>query len=438
MEMVKFSADAPPVLLIVDDTAANLGVIASHLEDSGFDIVIAQSGEDGIRRAQRTLPDLILLDVMMPGIDGFETCRRLKKMPETADIPVIFMTALSDTSDKVTGFEAGGVDYVTKPIQIAEVLVRINTHLGLRAARRELAERNAALQDVIETRHKAELALKSANQQLASTIASLEKAQGQLVLSAKLAGLGALVSGIAHELNTPIGTAILTASTLQDDLQSIQAMVPTVANDAHQTQDLQQRIQYVGDGMALLGRSLNRAGELIRKFRMVAVDQMSNRPQRFELDQLVHESVMTFRGQSANQSRAIEVNVGLGIGLDGYPNALEQVLTQLLSNAFGHAFDAKDTGTVRIDGAALDDDWVKLTVSDNGKGIAPDRIGKIFDPFYTTRLGQGGSGFGLYAVYNQINYLMGGRIHVDSTLGQGTRITMKLPRNSMPAERHPA
>lgn len=438
MEMVKFSTDAPPVLLIVDDTAANLGVIASHLEDSGFDIVIAQSGEDGIRRAQRTMPDLILLDVMMPGIDGFETCRRLKKMPETADIPVIFMTALSDTSDKVTGFEAGGVDYVTKPIQIAEVMVRINTHLGLRAARRELAQRNAALQEVIETRQKAELALKSANRQLASTIASLEKTQGQLVLSAKLAGLGALVSGIAHELNTPIGTAILTASTLQEDIQKIHAMVPSVSNDSNQTHEFHQKLQYLGEGMALLGRSLNRAGELVRKFRMVAVDQMSNRAQLFELDQLVHESVLTFQGQTANPSRAIAVNVGSAISLNGYPNALEQVLTQLLSNAVVHAFNAQDAGTVRIDGVALGEEWVKLTVSDNGKGIAPDRIGKIFDPFYTTSLGQGGSGFGLYAVYNQVNFLMGGRIHVDSTLGQGTRITMKLPRNATPAERHPA
>jgi signal transduction histidine kinase len=432
MDMVRFSPDAPPVLLIVDDTSANLGVIASHLEDNGFDIVIAQSGEDGIRRAQRTLPDLILLDVMMPGIDGFETCRRLKAMPETADIPVIFMTALSDTSDKVTGFEAGGVDYVTKPIQIAEALVRINTHLGLRAVRRELAQRNAALQDVIETRRKTELALKGANKQLATTIATLEKAQTQLVLSAKLAGLGALVSGIAHELNTPIGTAMLTASTLQEDLHKIQALSPSVANNPTQTDDLVQRLQNVDEGMAILGRSLNRAGELIRKFRLVAVDQMSNQSQNFELDQLVRESVLTFQAQTPQKPRPVEVSVGPSITVNGYPNALEQVLTQLLSNAFNHAFDAKGVGTVRIVGAALDDDWVKLTVSDDGKGIAPDRIGKIFDPFYTTRLGQGGSGFGLYAVYNQINYLIGGRIHVDSTPGQGTRITMKLPRNTAP------
>lgn len=438
MELVKFSADAPPVLLIVDDTAANLGVIASHLEDSGFDIVIAQSGEDGIRRAQRTLPDLILLDVMMPGINGFETCRRLKAIPATADIPVIFMTALSDTNDKVTGFEAGGVDYITKPIQVAEVLVRINTHLGLRAARRELAQRNATLQDHIETRRKAELALKSANKQLASTLAALEKTQTQLVLSAKLSGLGALVSGIAHELNTPIGTAILTASVLQEELHTIQALEPSITNNPDHTQALHQRMHNLDEGMALLGRSLSRAGELIRKFRLVAVDQMSKQTQHFELRQLVHESVQAFQAKTAQPAHCIEVSIPPAITVNGYPNALEQVLTQLLSNAFCHALDAKHGRMVRIDGAALDEDWIKLTVSDDGKGIAPDHVGKIFDPFYTTRLGQGGSGFGLYAVYNQVNFLMGGRIHVESTLGQGTRITMKLPRNAPPAEHHAA
>ncbi|MEN9437935.1 MAG: hypothetical protein RIR09_2590 [Pseudomonadota bacterium] len=427
MEMVKFSADAPPVLLIVDDTAANLGMIASHLEDHGFDIVIAQSGEEGIRRAQRTAPDLILLDVMMPGIDGFETCRRLKTNPETADIPVIFMTALSDTSDKVTGFEAGGVDYVTKPIQITEVLVRINTHLGLRAARRELVQRNAVLQDHIETRRKAEIALRDTNTQLASTVATLEKTQAQLVLAAKLAGLGALVSGIAHELNTPIGTAILTASVLQEDIHTLQTRAPHFANEP---QELHQRMQNLDEGMALLGRSLNRAGELIRKFRLVAVDQMSKQAQHFELHQLVCEAVKTFQAKTPQPAYPIEVDVPPSVTLNGYPDALEQILIQLLSNAFSHALGTQLLGTVKIVGTTLNADWVSLTVSDDGKGIAPDHLEKIFDPFYTTRLGQGGSGFGLYAVYNQVNYLMGGHIQVESTPGRGTRVTMKLPRNT--------
>ena len=135
----------PYTILIVDDTPANLGVAVDFLEGKGFTVLVAQDGEEGLQRAQLVLPDLILLDVMMPGIDGFETCRRLKKTESTKDIPVIFMTALADTSDKVKAFAAGAVDYVSKPFQVEELLARINTHLSLRTAQKLLASQNEEL-----------------------------------------------------------------------------------------------------------------------------------------------------------------------------------------------------------------------------------------------------------------------------------------------------
>jgi diguanylate cyclase (GGDEF)-like protein/PAS domain S-box-containing protein len=132
-------------ILIVDDIPANLAIAVDYLEDSGFNVMVAQDGEEGIERAQLIQPDLILLDVMMPGIDGFETCRRLKKIENTRDIPVIFMTALADTSDKVKAFAAGAVDYVSKPFQIEELLARIKTHLTLRGVQKQLITQNAHL-----------------------------------------------------------------------------------------------------------------------------------------------------------------------------------------------------------------------------------------------------------------------------------------------------
>ncbi|MBK7004852.1 MAG: hybrid sensor histidine kinase/response regulator [Burkholderiales bacterium] len=423
--MTESPPESPPVLLIVDDTAANLGVIASHLEDSGFEIVIAQSGEDGIKRAQRTLPDLILLDVMMPGIDGFETCKRLKADAQTADIPVIFMTALAETTDKVSGFEAGGVDYITKPIQVAEVLVRINTHLGLRAARRQLMERNAALQHEIETRRQAEAALEQTNQRLARTIETLERTQAQLVLAAKVAGLGAIVTGIAHELNTPIGVAMLTASSLDADVQKMQQMHPRLAEDKVQKESLDRLYKNVGEELSLLDSSLHRAGDLIRKFRMVAVDQLNSRTQVFGLNELVYQTVSEFRIQNTASHR-IDIRIDPAITINGYPGALEQVLANLLSNAFQHAFEEPTGGNVIIEGKSHNG-WVTLTVGDDGKGIAPERVTRIFDPFYTTQLGKGGSGFGLYAVFNQVSHLMGGHINVESTPGKGTRFILELP-----------
>jgi diguanylate cyclase (GGDEF)-like protein len=134
-----------PTVLIVDDTPANVGILVDYLEGRQVRVTVAQEGEEGLARAEFVQPDLILLDVMMPGMDGFETCRRLKASDRTRDIPVIFMTALSETHDKVAGFAAGGVDYVTKPFQIDEVWARVTTHLALRSAQKRLAEQNAKL-----------------------------------------------------------------------------------------------------------------------------------------------------------------------------------------------------------------------------------------------------------------------------------------------------
>lgn len=133
----------PETILIVDDTPANLGVLVETLGEAGYQLMVAEDGEEALAQTERTRPDLILLDVMMPGIDGFETCRRLKQRPETRDVPVLFMTALHETTDKVRAFSAGGVDYLTKPIEHAEALARVRTHLELCRLGRELREQLA-------------------------------------------------------------------------------------------------------------------------------------------------------------------------------------------------------------------------------------------------------------------------------------------------------
>ena len=146
-------------LLIVDDTPTNLEILVDFFADAGFEVYVATSGEHALTQVNEVPPDLILLDVMMPGIDGFETCRRLKASAETKDIPVIFMTALSDTSDKVKGLTVGAVDYVTKPLQQEEVLARVNTHLTIRRLQRHLEESNQSLQQEIVERKRTEKAL---------------------------------------------------------------------------------------------------------------------------------------------------------------------------------------------------------------------------------------------------------------------------------------
>jgi two-component system sensor histidine kinase/response regulator len=153
-------------VLIVDDLPTNLEVVGRHLENHGYRAVVAQSGDEGIERAELVQPHLILLDVLMPGIDGFETCRRLKASPRTRDIPVIFMTARTATADKLTGFEVGAVDYVTKPLDGAEVLARIGTHLTLHALRRQLEQQNLQLRHEIAAREQVQQALQRSNAEL--------------------------------------------------------------------------------------------------------------------------------------------------------------------------------------------------------------------------------------------------------------------------------
>jgi DNA-binding response OmpR family regulator len=136
-------------ILIVDDNLQNLKILLGFLNDSGFDIYVAKSGEETLTLVNRFRPDIILLDVMMPGLDGFETCRRLKANNETRQIPVIFMTALNDVESKVEGFEAGGVDFITKPVELQEVLARVTTHLTLRHLQTSLQQKNDQLQEVI-------------------------------------------------------------------------------------------------------------------------------------------------------------------------------------------------------------------------------------------------------------------------------------------------
>ncbi len=158
--------NAQYTILVVDDNPTNLGVISDYLHNLGFNIFVAQDGESALEKAHYARPDLILLDVRMPGIDGFETCRRLKAEPLTEEIPVIFMTALAETDNKVIGFNAGGVDYITKPLQLEEVGIRVKTHLGIHAMRRQLEAQNVRLQQEIAERNQAEAALRAAHSEL--------------------------------------------------------------------------------------------------------------------------------------------------------------------------------------------------------------------------------------------------------------------------------
>ncbi|NVD75050.1 hybrid sensor histidine kinase/response regulator [Duganella sp. BJB1802] len=386
-----------PTILIVDDSLSYLSALLDRLERHGFMIVLAQTAAEGLMRAEFAEPDLILLDVVMPGIDGFEACRRLKACKATKDIPVIFMTGLTDPKQKVTGFDAGGVDYITKPFQIEEVLARINTHLALRKANREL-------QDMIVT---------------------LDKAREDLVRNERLAGLGAMVAGIAHELNTPIGNSLMASTTFEMQTEEITRHL--AAEGGITRKEFEHYIKNAQLSVDILGRNLHRAAEIVTNFKQVAVDQTSSQRRSFLLAEVVAGNVLTLQPTIKRTPYLIQQRIPPDLMMESYPGPVGQVITNLINNAILHGYEGRNEGLIDISASLSGQGLVTLSVEDHGAGIQKEYLPRIFDPFFTTKLGVGGSGLGLNIVHNIVTEILGGTIAVVSEPGGGTRFTLTLP-----------
>ncbi|NJM13942.1 MAG: histidine kinase, partial [Synechococcaceae cyanobacterium SM1_2_3] len=253
--------------------------------------------------------------------------------------------------------------------------------------------------------------------------ADLRQAMSQLVQSEKLAALGNLVAGIAHELNTPIGNAVMLASTLADQERGFSAQMATGLSRSA----LQRFVESVRENSDILQRSLERAAELISSFKQVAVDQASYQRRRFALDEVVQEIALALKPRLRRSVATLEVSIAADLRLDSFPGPLGQVLMNLIQNALIHAFDGRDAGRIRIESVPSGPGRIGLRVSDDGNGIAPAHLSRIFDPFFTTRLGQGGSGLGLHIVYNLVTGLLGGVIEARSVPGHGAAFFLELP-----------
>ena len=302
-------------------------------------------------------------------------------------------------------------------IMAAAICQRIH---ALEKSRTQIAQLNQGLEQRVNERTQ-ELA--KVNQTLEQTIDHLKQTQDSLIISEKLASLGALVAGIAHELNTPIGNTLMVASTLQDKTYLFTQEIETGIKRS----SLNNFLDEVLESSPLLVRNLTRAADLITSFKHVAVDQSSSQRRIFNLHDIIQEVSDMLRHTFSKTPFLLAIDVPKDIVLDSYPGPLGQVLTNLINNALIHAFVDRQQGIMRIVARRDIPDWIVIEFSDDGVGISAENLKHIFDPFFTTRLGQGGSGLGLNLVHNIVEGLLGGQLQVRSTLGISTCFTFKIP-----------
>ncbi|EPJ48648.1 MAG: hypothetical protein OFPII_04570 [Osedax symbiont Rs1] len=289
----------------------------------------------------------------------------------------------------------------------------------LKTAELQLTTLNNELEEKVALRTKI---LKETNTKLAVAFEDLKHAQQSLVETEKLASLGRLVAGVAHEINTPIGISVTVNSALEGEHQKIS----TLLDDKKLTKKkLDYFISRVGEATVLMGRTLETASDLVQNFKQVSADQISSKRRDFDLKTMISELLATLA--PTYKRHKLSQDVPGGICLDSYPGALSQVITNLTTNALAHGYGESDKGDIRIKVEAPQGDKLIIVFTDDGKGIPPENIDKIFEPFFTTRRGSGGTGLGLNIVHNIMTSILGGRIWVESTVGVGTVFYLELP-----------
>lgn len=291
------------------------------------------------------------------------------------------------------------------------------------AVTRDISVRKQREREVLELNATLEARVAERTCELESALDNLRRTQGELLHSEKLASLGALVAGVAHELNTPIGNAVTVSTTLLDEQRRFKER--TAAGLTRSA--FEDFLASVNEAGSIIERNLARAAELIGSFKQLAVDQTSYQRRAFDLREVVQEITLAMKPTIRRTPFRLVDEVPEGFRLDSYPGPLGQVLMNLINNALIHAFEGRDHGTITLSAELAAEDWLAVSVSDDGCGVPAENLKRIFDPFFTTRLGKGGSGLGLHITYTLVSDLLGGRIEVHSTPGAGARFTVHLP-----------
>lgn len=389
-------------ILIVDDNTTNLNVLLDYLHDHAYKVLIAPNGEQALQQITHIRPDIILLDIMMPGIDGFETCRRLKVHKTTKDIPVIFMTALSDTVDKVTGFNVGGVDYITKPFQHEEVLARINTHLTIQQLQQELKQQN-------ETLERYAALLENANEELQQKNRELDEKNAQL--KELNADKDKFFSIIAHDLRNPL--AIL--------CELPQVIIENIDN--YSSDKLIEMLSMQQDTATSLLTLL----ENLLSWSRIQRGMIKHRPQLIIINELIDRDIALLNPNAVQKKIALKNLLQTKIVVYADYKMVDTILRNLMSNALKFT---KPDGTIHIS-ATQNDSMAEISVTDTGLGINKQHLSKLFriDKQYrrTGTANEQGTGLGLILCKEFVER-NGGQIWVESEVEKGSTFTFTLPR----------
>lgn len=417
------AAQTPPLqksaVLVVDDVPENIHALVEALKDD-YRVMVASTGQKAIAMVQGpTAPDLILLDIVMPGMDGYEVCRRIKATHPGRRIPVIFVSGADATENKILGFRVGGADYIIKPFDVAEVRARVRTHLKLRGAQQELERRNSALREAL---------------------AQLKKAQTQLVVSEKMAALGVLAAGVAHEINNPVNFVKASCHSLEKDIKDLVAVLSFCENslgpgrlaaleEFKQQADHETTMRELPELFAHIFEGLQRTEEIVRSLRSFARTD-DTLTEAIDLRDVADAVLVMLRPRYKGHIQVLKNYAPVAL-VRGNVGKLSQVLINLLSNAIDAVETQADPERLRITVTTemrqrQDKDYAVLHISDMGPGIPAEAANRIFDPFYTTKPVGKGTGLGLFISSNLIQE-HNGFLEVDSPEGKGATFSIVLP-----------
>lgn len=380
-------------VLIADDNQNNLKVLSTMLESLGYKVRVAKSGEQTLQSVESLKPDIILLDIHMPGMDGYEVCKKLKSTDEFSDIPVIFISALSEVFNKIQAFKAGGIDYITKPFELEEVQLRVETHIKLK-------ENTAMLQNALS---------------------ELQKKEELLIQSEKMAALGVLTSGVAHEINNPVNFISNSISALEDRIKSI--ITEKKLPDSDMIDDFNKLFLTISSGIIKITKIVHS----LRLYSKSDTDKMTET----NFNDLI-ESALIVMNHRFTYRISVEKKYSSVPSIKCQAGRISQVFINIVSNSIDAIEDSIEAGIIKEDQGKIlitteeKNGYIVTRISDNGIGIDKSILNKIFDPFFTTKTVGRGVGLGL-SICQSIIKDHNGTIVAESTDKSGTTIIISLP-----------